>query len=396
VFSVWRSLCRRPVRTGLTVAGVAIGIFALTILGGMAERMQQLAAGSMAVWARSVAVLPGRAGPFSEFILPQQVERVRNVPGVAEVRLRLEFPFAGARGGIPGLAPMVSGVRPDDLAPVPLQSGRRIGEGEREVAVAGSSLAEREKWRIGDEVEVYGRTFVLIGVAAPLLTPADEWLYVPLADAQEVLVTASPLLQTAIGQRDGAGAVSEHDGLFRIEDVATRLEVTWAAGADPEELTRRIQQEVPELTALSPHMMEGLVRERLRLLRAVVLAGSIVGLAVGAVSVVNMMLVSVTERRAEIALKRALGATTGRILRDVVGESVLLCTLGGIVGVAGGGVLAHLLNASGILGYKGLFLVTPRVVATGVLMSAVLGSLAGLGPALHAAKLSPAEGLRRD
>lgn len=396
MLALLRSLLRRPVRTLLTVAGVSIGILALTLLGAMAERLGQLVAGSSAMWTQSIMLLPGREGPLAELILPDQVERVRSIPGVAGVQSRVEFPYAGAAGSLPGLAPMVSGAEPELLASLPLQSGRSIPDRERGVALAGAALAAREEWRVGDWIEVQGRTFRLVGVVAPGLTVADEWLYLPLSDARELLLESSPLLQAFIRQLGTSHGETPEGIALDLGRVATRLQVMWAEGVDAEQLARRIQGEVPELTALSPRTMEELLSERLRLLHAVVWGSTLIGLAVAAVSVVNTMLVSVHERRSEIALKRALGATTAWILREVVGESILLCALGGLFGAAVGSLLSFILNMTGIVGYERLFLVTPRLVATGLVLSMLLGAMAGIGPALHATRLSPAEGLRRE
>lgn len=389
MFAVHRHLFRRPLRTSLTVAGVAIGILALTVLGAMAERVGQLAAGSRAMWAQSITLLPRREGPLSELILPAHVERVRAVAGVARVLLRLEFPYAGAAAALPGLVPMVSGVEPEHLASLPLQEGRIFTQSERGVAVAGAAIAAREKWRIGDWVEVQGRAVRLVGIAAPFYNVTDDWLYLPLADARETLVASSSLLQSVV-RAQGVGA--EGGSGLHVNQLATRLQVLWHDGVDPEELAQRLQREVPVLTVLSPQMVDELVQERLRLVRAVVLGGGLIGLIVSAVSVVNTMLMSVTERRPAIALKRALGATTAAILREVVAESVLLCGLGGLVGAVGGSIVASIVNVTG----DRLFLITPRLIGTGLVISVLLGALAGLAPAWHAAKLSPVEGLRRE
>jgi putative ABC transport system permease protein len=114
-----------------------------------------------------------------------------------------------------------------------------------------------------------------------------------------------------------------------------------------------------------------------------------VALLVGAVGVANIMIISVLERRSEIGLRRALGATKGHIRGQFLAEAILLALIGGAVGV-GLGVLSTAVYAS----TRGWTVVVPTVAWTGGLGSAVLiGAVAGLLPALRAARMSPTEAL---
>jgi putative ABC transport system permease protein len=115
-----------------------------------------------------------------------------------------------------------------------------------------------------------------------------------------------------------------------------------------------------------------------------------VSLLVGAVGVANIMLISVLERRSEIGLRRALGATRGHIRIQFLAEAVLLALFGGIGGVAVG-ALATAIYAS----TKGWAVVVPTVAwAGGFAAALVIGATAGLLPALRAARLSPTDALR--
>ena len=115
-----------------------------------------------------------------------------------------------------------------------------------------------------------------------------------------------------------------------------------------------------------------------------------VALLVGAVGVANIMVISVLERRSEIGLRRALGATRGQIRTQFLSEAILLALGGGAVGVAAG-ALATAIYAS----TKGWAIVIPTLAWAGGFGAALLiGAVAGLLPALRAARLSPTEALR--
>ena len=114
-----------------------------------------------------------------------------------------------------------------------------------------------------------------------------------------------------------------------------------------------------------------------------------VALLVGAIGVANIMVIAVLERRSEIGLRRALGATRGHIRTQFLTEAVLLALIGGVVGVLAGAaataIYAH---------HKGWATVTPADAWAGGLAAAlVIGALAGLLPAIRAARLSPTEAL---
>ncbi len=123
---------------------------------------------------------------------------------------------------------------------------------------------------------------------------------------------------------------------------------------------------------------------------ALVLGLGAIALLVGGVGIANVMFVSVLERRSEIGLRRALGATRGHIAIQFLAESLLLSILGGAVGVTGG--LAATAAYATLEGWS--ILVPPLAIWTALGSTLFIGAAAGLYPALRAARLSPTEALR--
>ena len=116
----------------------------------------------------------------------------------------------------------------------------------------------------------------------------------------------------------------------------------------------------------------------------------VVALIVGAVGVANIMIISVLERRSEIGLRRALGATKAQVRTQFLGESVLLAVIGGVVGV-----LAGTVATAAYAGSRGWAVVIPVEAWSGGIASAILiGAFAGLMPAVRASRLPPAVALR--
>jgi putative ABC transport system permease protein len=116
----------------------------------------------------------------------------------------------------------------------------------------------------------------------------------------------------------------------------------------------------------------------------------VVALIVGAVGVANIMIISVLERRSEIGLRRALGATKGQIRTQFLGESILLAVIGGVVGVLAGAAATAVYASS-----KSWAIVIPVEAWSGGVAAAILiGAFAGLMPAVRASRMPPTEALR--
>jgi putative ABC transport system permease protein len=115
-----------------------------------------------------------------------------------------------------------------------------------------------------------------------------------------------------------------------------------------------------------------------------------VALLVGGVGIANVMVISVLERRSEIGLRRALGATRRHIAIQFLTESLLLAVAGGIAGAALGAIVTAISSTA----QQQAVVVPPEAIAGGIAAALVIGAVAGLYPSVRASRLSPTEALR--
>jgi putative ABC transport system permease protein len=133
-----------------------------------------------------------------------------------------------------------------------------------------------------------------------------------------------------------------------------------------------------------------------RALQVLVVSIALISLVVGGLGIMNIMLVSVTERTREIGIRKAIGAKRTDILMQFLVEAFLVTLLGGMLGVAGGYIATEIADGFDIGGADNKYDITPFWVAVGLLVSAVTGILAGVYPAWRASRLDPIEALRHE
>ena len=253
---------------------------------------------------------------------------------------------------------------------------------KRKVAVLGATVVKNlfpDSDPVGSEVQLGHVPFTVVGVLAPKGQTSsgvdqDDIVLVPYTTAQDRLsgmVFLGQILASASSPRDMVAAQEEIRGIMR--DSHGLL----GGGAD--DFTVRDQTAIAQAATSTTSVMTGLLA-----------AIASISLVVGGIGIMNIMLVSVTERTREIGIRMAVGARGSDVLTQFLVESVVMSLLGGVVGLAlgfgGAAILGH------VMGWSTSTPLIAVVVATG--FSAAVGVFFGYYPARKAATLDPIQALR--
>ncbi len=261
------------------------------------------------------------------------------------------------------------------------------GSSGREVCVVGSDVVTNlfsgasSDRVVGQEVRIAGRPFQIIGVMEPLGSifgaSRDSVAYIPYATYQKIY-----------GARDSVVVFIQVPSAEQLESAEDQVRTIMRnrrgrtlGGEDDEGFSLETQDVFLDLY--------GKATSNIYLVTIGVAA---ISLVVGGIVVMNIMLVSVTERTKEIGIRKAIGARRKDILTQFLIEAVTVTAIGGAIGVLTGFGLAYLIAA--LIGFPLLISVASAVLGVGV--SSIVGIISGLWPAWRAARLDPIEALRAE
>ena len=381
ISNIWR----RPLRTALTILGIVIGVFALTVMGALAEKLNVLVDGGDEYFRTRLFVFDeGAASGFQASARPitrDLVDRIEALDGVDRATPVLQTLVNPEEVGGFDIPELLTGIEPetwyDEAIELRVDAGRLLEPDEAGVTVIGADLAERYDLRVGDTFTVRERDFEVIGVLERTLTFPDKIAYVPLADAQAIYVEA---VQEAFEER--------------TSELATQIEVFPDDLADADAIAEAIEAGVPGVRTVTPEQVEEQIGQATIVFNLIIVGASVIAVIVGGLSVINTMVMTVSERVREIGIKKAVGAPTGAILREFLIEATLLGAIGGLIGLSAGALLVLVLNAQTAGSGTSVFLLTPLLLLRSFAFATILGALAGIYPALRAARLDPVTALR--
>jgi putative ABC transport system permease protein len=371
----------RKLRASLSALGIAIGVAAVVaVLGLSASSQAGLLAEIDKLGTNLLTVTNGQT------VFGQAAELPDAAPGmISRIGPVIAVQATGSVTATVYRSPLIPAIQTNALTvlattlDLPATVGTTLAAGSylnaatatEPVAVLGSSAASRlgiDRLFPGERIWAGNQWFYVVGI----LNPA---VLAPELDA--AMLVGFPAAKTYLGFDGHPSTIYLR---ARTDQVAAVQQVL-AATADPEAPNQvNVSQPSAALVARA---------ETKSALNGLFLGLGAVALLVGAVGVANIMVISVLERRSEIGLRRALGATKGHIRTQFLSEAILLATLGGAVGV-GLGVVATAIYAA----TRGWEIVIPALAWGGGIGAALLiGGVAGLLPALRAARMSPTRAL---
>ncbi len=381
-----RNIFRRKIRAFLTIFGIIIGVFALVVMGAMAEKLNLLVAGGTKFYRDKVVVnAPGGIAGFAASPLSKdKIKEIEKVEGVevasASIGMTIDEDIGAVNMGPP---PSIEGtdLRGDDYESfeINIAEGRDLEPGDSGKVVVGADLLKKLDVEVGKDVKIRGKNFEVIGIYDKTLTAPDAVVVMSLIDAQKIYHKSLPK------------AIRSDVNPYNL---ATGITVYIKGDENPDKMAKKIEKEVKDIEATGPKQFEEEVANQLAIFTSIIFGIALISLLVGGLSVINTMTMSVSERTREIGIRKAIGATDGAIVRQFLAESAVIGFIGGVIGLVLGVGVTILLNSAGNEAGTPLFLVTARLAIGSVVFALFLGVISGLFPAFHAARLNPVEALR--
>jgi putative ABC transport system permease protein len=391
-------------RTVLTILGIVIGITAIMLVMSLGAGAQGLILAQIqGIGAKTIAVLPGKepTGPtdltslFSDSLKERDLEALRNranVPTAARVE---PIVFGGDSASYEGETYQATIIGSTQyifqVYDIAIVEGRAFTDdevrGNAEVAVIGSKVKQElfgEGEALNKKIRIKGRNLRIIGIIPKKgqfsFLNFDELILTPYTTAQQYLFGIKHFNRLIV-------EADHEDYVARaVTDIETTLRSLHDIGiGEKDDFFVETQQGALEQVAT--------ITSVLTLFLAAVAA---ISLLVGGVGIMNIMLVSVTERTREIGLRKAVGATDRDVLQQFLLEAIMLTSVGGVIGVALGTAFSYgsSLALSHFVGSPWPFTFPLNAALLGIAVSAGVGLLFGIYPARQAAKKSPIEALR--
>ena len=399
------SLRSHKLRSFLTLLGIIIGVASVIVIGSAIEGLGVFARDNTARVFGTESYLIGQVvsvGRIDRKVLAEKMRRnkrfreeeIRHLRAVTGRQIvyspyrqtfddvkRASLIYEGA--SILGVSSTLPEIRE-----VALAEGRFFTESEerssQRLAIIGQEIAASlfpGKPAVGGTVKLRGLDFRVIGIQEKLGSfgpqTQDNSFFIPAASFSRLYGRGNTLAVFGRARPESGLSLEESLDLTR---AALRSRFKTKPG------------EADNFDILTPDAIRGFVDNILGVIRAVVVPITLISLIVGGIVIMNIMLVSVTERTQEIGIRKSLGARRGDILLQFLIEAVLLAIVGGTIGLVFGALISRAL--AGILDLR--LHVSPAYVLLALFASSTVGIVSGWYPARRAARLDPVEALRAE
>ncbi len=361
-----KNLVRQRIRSGLTILGISMGITTVVALGVVTSSLKQSAGEIIRLGEADFMVAQEGAADLTFSIVSREdANALDRYPDVARAEGVLFH--VGRVGSNPFF--FLIGRDAQGLATSPPSSieGQLLAPDAIDEVMLGKRAADDLNAQVGDTVTIEDIAFQVVGIYQTGKLLEDGGAYAPLSVVQEI--AAKP-------------------------DVVTAVFVTVEPGADAAVVADSIEEDFQNLATISNVDEYSKVDQGIQFMDAANIAISVLAVGIGAIGVMNTMVMSVLERTREIGILRAVGWSGRRILRMIIGESLLLCVIAAAVGAT-----------LGVLATRAILLIdmvrnllepqyTLDIFIRGLVVAVVVALLGAIYPALRAVRLTPIEALR--
>jgi putative ABC transport system permease protein len=368
---IGKNVLNRPVRTALTALGLSVAIAAVMILVGISWNFER---SFMAIYRSKgidlVVVHAGSSNQLSSSLDVRLADRLRQIDGVADVAPTLVDTVAFEDKNLASV--LVDGWEPESLLfrGIRILSGRTLARNDDRSALLGRVLALNLDKKAGDSLDISGEKFQVVGIFESDSLFENGAVIVPIKTLQKMM-----------------GREGQATGLVIAANSSDRAAI--------DALRRRIEATVPGVAA-TPARDYVVADTQIRLAKGMAWTTAVVAMILGAVGMLNTMLMSIFERTREIGILRSVGWRRSRVLALILGEALAIALAGTVLGsiLAVLGLRAMMLSptARGFIEPN----IPPDVLGIALLMGVGLSLLGGLYPAARAASLEPTEALRHE
>ena len=362
---------RSKSRALLAIIGIGIGIATIVALGAVTDGMIASADDTLHAGGCDFTVSGKTDGESAQMMSfgtttfdKSYQEKIQNVSGVDKavaiymaVLMTSDSPYFALVGMDPSYK---------DIAELTITNGRIYKNDTHEIVI-GKIAAENENKTVGDDITLNGEKFEIVGIYESGNSFQDQGGFTPLEIAQDLMDAKDNISSIYIKVDNGVDA----------NTVENKIDALYG----------------DNLTTISSLSDLEMVKNMIDMLNGASWAISLLAIIIGAVGIINTMLTSVFERTREIGVLKSVGWSNNKILVMIVGESIVITLVAGVVGSIIGVIGVELLSATGAIA-----LLTPvytiETFAKAFGIALVVGVIGGLYPAFKATRLAPTEALR--
>jgi len=403
-----KSLTANKLRSALTMLGIIIGVAAVIGLMSIGRGVEASITSTLeGLGSNAIYVIPqtpgatgfgGLTGSMPTLSVDDaealaDPSRVRAVASVAPVGSNYADVIAGSESittSITGTTPAYMGAMGYSLVSGQFISERNVTHRDM-VAVLGDKTARDlfgEADPVGQKVKIKGRRFTVVGVLA-----AKGGAMMGISQDEMVLVPITTYHSRLFTQRTASG----EDAVQSIIVEVTSAESVNGAILDIEDVLRQRHRlgsgDEDDFAAISQEQILSTVQQITGVLTLLLGAIAGISLLVGGIGIMNIMLVSVTERTREIGIRKAVGAKRRDILRQFLLEAAVISLVGSAVGIAAGVIMARLFSRLSFAGEAFTTVVSADIIILAISVAIFIGLVSGIYPALRAARLNPIDAL---